>query len=127
MSTTIVVLPEAVRGSLSFGHVGDANPTPVSVNAGTPGDYTVSFPSTPWRVLANAGTLHMDVAVERSVDLGATWAGMGGFGGGVNLPGKDGTINDPSFTIGWDGQAMLLRAVITVAPGPFAWGISVTT
>lgn len=121
-----VILTEAVRGSLAFGHVGDASPTPLSVNAGPARGYLISFPSVDWVDPLKIGTLTMDVALERSVDSGTNWVGFGGFGGGVNVPGKGGTVHPASISVSWDGQAMLLRGAITVGPVPFSWGVTVT-
>lgn len=120
-----VVLSEAVRDSLAFGHVGDAAPNPVSINASAPRAFLISFPSVDWVNAALVGTLHMDVVLERSIDGGTTWVGYGGFGGGVNNPGKGGVIATPSISVTWDGLAMLLRGAITVA-APFSWGVTVT-
>lgn len=123
---TVVVLAEAVRGSLAFGHVGDAAPTPFSMAAGPARTFLISFPSADWVNPAKVSTLTMDVVLERSLDSGVTWVGFGGFGGGRNDPGKSGNANTPSISVPWDGLAMLLRGSVTVGPATFSWGVSVT-
>lgn len=124
MST--VVLAQAVRGSLAFGHVGDSNPTPFSVSAGTARSYLIELTSSDWVDVTKVGTLTMDVSLERSLDGGTTWTGSGGFGGATNTPGKGGTVPQPSLSVSWDGLAMLLRGTVTVGPSPFSWGVTVT-
>lgn len=124
MST--VVLAQSVRGSLAFGHAGNTNPNPFPVNAGTARSFLIEMTSSDWVDPAKVGTLTMDVALERSVDSGVTWAGAGGFGGATNTPGKGGIVPQPSLSVSWDGQAMLLRGTVTVGPSPFSWGVTVT-
>lgn len=117
-----VVLPQAVRGSLAFGHTGDVQPTPFTVASGAPRVFHVTFPSSDW---VNVGHT-MSVTLERSLDSGSTWTPWGGFGGatsgGLN---KDLTPQVPGFEQAWDGQAMQLRGAVVVN-GSFSWGLSAT-
>lgn len=127
MATTVNILPEAIRGDLAYGHVGDPHPAPFSMAAGAPNLFTLSFPSTDWTDVLQQGTLHMDCTLQRSLDSGVTWLDFGGFGGAENTPSKGTgtTITAPAFAVQWDGTAMLLRGTVNVS-APFSWGISLT-
>lgn len=125
-----VVLAQATRGSVSFGHAGDATPA-IDVAAGPSRNYKLEMTSDDWVNPANVGTLTMSVSLERSIDGGATWRFGGGFGiapnpPASNTPGKGGVIQQPAIFTSWDGQAMKIRGDITVGPAPFRWGVTVT-
>lgn len=122
--STIVVLAPAVRSAFDFGHAGDPNPA-FTVLAGTPRPYTVSLPSTDWTDVAQVGTLQLACPIERSLDGGTTWEGYSGFDLVTNAIGKNSVISQASFSVSWDGQAMLLRGNVQSIPA-FSWGISLT-
>lgn len=117
---TFQVLPEAVRGSLAFGHAGDPNPTPVHVPAGSPRFVTIAFPSVDW---VNPGHT-MSVALEISFDGGTTWVGFGGFGGAESGPVLRGDPW-PSMRVSWDGRVADVRGSVVV-DAPFSWGVTLT-
>lgn len=103
-----VILPDALRGSLS---------TPsFSISAGTPKFIRVALTSP---TFATDHTLSWDLVVERSLDNGATWdayftsTNVGGFGLAVQ-------------NAHWDGVACQLRATAVVLI-PFIWGLTVET
>jgi hypothetical protein len=129
-AASVTVLPEQVRGTLAFGHVGDASPTPLHVSAGTPannGNYNFTIESSVWPTTPG---LTMRVVIEKSTDGGATWGFMMG-----NDPAdptdhaisaqldKFGVPALDRFGTVWSGEAMDLRGTFT--PGsPFSWGVS---
>lgn len=122
--TTVTVLPEAVRGSVNFGHVGDALPTPFHMAASIPQNFVFTFISSVW---VNAGHT-LGATLEASFDGGITWSGFGGFPPGPSgILGKGGVVNPPAMTVSWDGRAMDLRGSITVGPAPFSWGLTITS
>lgn len=118
------VLTEAVRGSVAFGHAGDTIPTPFTLNAGSPRNFVISFPSSDWTNISLQGTLTMSASLERSLDGGSTWQPFGGFSGATNIVGKGGVIPTQQMGVSWDGRACLVRGGVTVGSS-FSYGINV--
>jgi hypothetical protein len=136
-ATTVTVIPEAVHGSIAFGHPGDpavsgcsfCGPTPVHINAGTPanqGNVDFTIISSVWPTTAG---LTMRVIIEKSKDGGATWSFLTG---SDPLDPNDHFISDTTTKDGtglikfgtvWDGSAMDIRGSFTVNQS-FSWGIS---
>lgn len=138
-AATITLIPEAVHGTIAFGHAGDSavsgcsfcGPTPVHINAGTPanhGNIDFTIISSVWTTTSN---LTWRVVIEKSLDGGITWSFLMGNDPSdptnhfiSNVLDKFGQPALAAFGTVWNGNALDLRGTFTPGPAPFSWGIS---